>query len=233
MRYPQTFPPSVSPTPRQCNRTIPYLVRRYPAARNLNVDPACCRASGFSRAWVRSRRPAPCHHHGNDHQAPRDKHGGRASTRKTAPFRLNINSRLQSRGAIRRSMAPYRGRKNRCADHLRAIHWGWRRCFILRSAALPPPVSPPPLIYALSSAGSTVQTLKRRDSAWKMSGAMPEIRRFRQARIALFGSLGVVNLGLDCLIEGTLEVRLPSGRQCEFSLDFGRSCQVTWPPPAP
>jgi hypothetical protein len=35
MRYPQTFPPSVSPTPRQCNRTIPYQVRRYPAARNL------------------------------------------------------------------------------------------------------------------------------------------------------------------------------------------------------
>ena len=35
MRYPQTFPPSVSPTPCQCNRTIPYQVRRYPAARNL------------------------------------------------------------------------------------------------------------------------------------------------------------------------------------------------------
>src|SRR5271169_6338669 len=35
MRYPQTFPPSVSPTPWQCNRTIPYQVRRYPAARNL------------------------------------------------------------------------------------------------------------------------------------------------------------------------------------------------------
>ena len=34
MRYLQTFPPSAFLTPRQCNRTIPYQVRRYPAARN-------------------------------------------------------------------------------------------------------------------------------------------------------------------------------------------------------
>ena len=34
----QTFLSSVSPTPRQCYRTIPYRVRKYPVARNLIPD---------------------------------------------------------------------------------------------------------------------------------------------------------------------------------------------------
>jgi hypothetical protein len=34
MRYLQSFPPSISPTPRQCNRAIPYQIRRYSVARN-------------------------------------------------------------------------------------------------------------------------------------------------------------------------------------------------------
>jgi hypothetical protein len=31
----------------------------------------------------------------------------------------------------------------------------------------------------------------------------------------------VINLGLDCLVESTVEVRLPGDRRCEFGLGFG------------
>jgi hypothetical protein len=60
MRYPQTFRPSVSPTPCQCNRTIPNQGRRYPAARNLirgRPSISVRQQTGNRNEWPISGRP--------------------------------------------------------------------------------------------------------------------------------------------------------------------------------
>jgi hypothetical protein len=54
----------------------------------------------------------------------------------------------------------------------------------------------------------------------KMSEAMSERRRFRQTHIALFGSLGVVNPGLESLIESAVEFLLPGDCLRQFGLGF-------------
>jgi hypothetical protein len=54
----------------------------------------------------------------------------------------------------------------------------------------------------------------------KMSEAMPERRRFRQTPIALFGSLGVVNPGLESLIESAVKLHFPGDCLRRFCLGF-------------
>ena len=62
MRYPQTFPPSVSATPCQCNRTIPYQVRRYATLAGFGAAPQpsfASAANGLGTAYNSTTAPVP------------------------------------------------------------------------------------------------------------------------------------------------------------------------------
>ncbi len=99
--------------------------------------------------------------------------------------------------------------------------------FILPYVALPLPIVSPMIIYArLSASSGRLNASAHANSAWKMSEAKPERRRFRQDPIALFESIGVVNLSLECLIEGAVEFYLP-GVSVDRAIAFVSSASVS------